>query len=188
MVLETIKTTKCAARLLLLFSLLCGVLYPLLVTGIATFLFPGKAGGSLILKNDAVLGSELIGQKFTLPKYFHGRPSAGDYATIPSGASNQSPTSQTLREAVQGRQVTYGALTPTDLLTTSASGLDPHITPQSAYIQIERIVAERGLDPVAAENIRSMVARNTELPTFGFLGKDRVNVLKLNIELDQELP
>ncbi|MCX6127414.1 MAG: potassium-transporting ATPase subunit KdpC [Proteobacteria bacterium] len=188
MILETVKNTNRAARLLLVFSVICGGIYPLIVTAIGKTLFPAEANGSQILKGEAIIGSELIAQKFTQPKYFHSRPSAADFATIPSGASNQSPTSKSLAEAIQERRKTYGDAAPSDLLTASASGLDPHITPESAQMQIKRIVAARGLDQAGEERLRTIVANNSERPTLGFLGKDRVNVLKLNIHLDQELP
>jgi K+-transporting ATPase ATPase C chain len=188
MILETVKNTNRAARLLLVFSVICGGIYPLLVTAIGKTFFPAEANGSRILKGEAIIGSELIAQKFTQPKYFHSRPSAADFATIPSGASNHGPTSKSLADAIQGRQKTYSDAAPSDLLTASASGLDPHITPESAQMQMERIVAARGLDRTGEERLRAIVAYHSERPTLGFLGKKRVNVLKLNIHLDQELP
>ncbi len=188
MILETVKNANRAARLLLVFSALCGGVYPLLVTAIGQFAFPSQASGSLIVSGQSVIGSELIAQKFTLAKYFHSRPSAADYATIPSGASNQSPTSRALKDAVEQRRIIYNQAVPSDLVTASASGLDPHITPESAQAQISRIIAARVLDAASEQLLRTIVANNTENPTFGFLGKPRVNVLKLNMQLDRELP
>lgn len=188
MILETVKNTTRAARLLLVFSVLCGGIYPLLVTAIGNIGFPAEANGSLIRDSDKVVGSELIAQKFTEPKYFHSRPSAADYATIPSGASNLSPTSQVLRDTIQQRQIILGEKTPSDLVTASASGLDPHISPESALAQVERIREARGLDELGLQKVRTLIAENTEQPTLGFLGKARVNVLKLNIQLEREMP
>lgn len=188
MILETVKNTTRAARLLLVFSVLCGGIYPLLVTAIGNIGFPAAANGSLIVNSEKIVGSELIAQKFTQPKYFHSRPSAADYATIPSGASNLSPTSQVLKDAIQQRKNTYGEKTPSDLVTASASGLDPHISPESALAQVERIRQARGLDELGLQKVRTLIAENTEQPTLGFLGKARVNVLKLNIQLEREMP
>lgn len=188
MIFETVKNTIRASRLLLLFTVLCGGIYPLFVTAVGKIVFPDQANGSLIVSADKVVGSKLIAQKFTLAKYFHSRPSATDFATIPSGASNQSPTSRALKEAILQRENTYGKDAPSDLLTASASGLDPHISPQNARAQLGRIIAARGLDEAKVQTLLEIVANNTEQPTFGFLGNARVNVLTLNMQVDRELP
>lgn len=185
MIFETVKTTNRATRLLLLFTILCGGVYPLFVTVLASLFFQNEASGSLIVEDDKVIGSELIAQKFSQPKYFHARPSASDYATLPSGASNQSATSKALLDIVQDRQSHLGGSAPSDLVTASASGLDPHVSPNSAYFQVERIVSTRGLDSDSAQRLRAMIEKMTERSTFGILGKDRINVLRLNIQLDQ---
>lgn len=188
MVTSTLKNLKVSLRTLLVFSVLTGVIYPLMVTGVATAIFPHQASGSLVLKSDKVVGSDLIAQKFTSPRYFYARPSAADYGTIPSGASNLGPTSASLRQAIDERMKTLGAQAPADLLTTSASGLDPHITPEAAHYQIERITHARALTAIQAQRIQEIIVAATEGPQLGFLGKNRVNVLRLNLELDRVFP
>jgi len=180
-------------------TVLTGLVYPLAVTGIASVLFPYQAGGSLIEKDGKVFGSALIGQNFTDPRNFHGRPSAttdtdpndpsktvpAPYNAANSGGSNAGPTSKALIERIQGdvetaKKVSNGPV-PVDLVTTSASGLDPHITPAAAEFQIARVAAARNL-PV--ERVRALVAQATEDRFLGILGEPRVNVLKLNMALD----
>jgi K+-transporting ATPase ATPase C chain len=168
-----------------------GVIYPLVVTGIAQTVFPFQANGSLIVKDGKAVGSALIGQPFDDPKYFWGRPSAtspfADNAASSAG-SNLSPTNQELVKAVQGRVDALRAAdpgntvpVPVDLVTASGSGLDPHISPAAALYQAPRVARERKLDPQA---VRQLVARHTEGRTFGILGEPRVNVLALNLALD----
>ena len=188
-----------ALVLLVLMTVLTGLVYPLAVTGIASVLFPYQAGGSLIEKDGKVFGSALIGQNFTDPRNFHGRPSAttdtdpndpsktvlAPYNAANSGGSNAGPTSKALIERIQGdvetaKKVSNGPV-PVDLVTTSASGLDPHITPAAAEFQIARVAAARNL-PV--ERVRALVAQATEDRFLGILGEPRVNVLKLNMALD----
>ncbi len=176
----------------LLALILCGV-YPLAVTGTAKLLFKSKADGSLILKENKVIGSELIGQNFSNPKYFHGRPSAAGekgYDAANSSGSNLGPTSQKLIDAlnanikkvleenpgIQASQI------PVDSVTASGSGLDPHISPESAYLQIERIAKVRGF---SSEKIADLIEQQTEKPQLGLFGEKRVNVLKLNLALDR---
>jgi potassium-transporting ATPase KdpC subunit len=188
-----------AIVLLVLMSVLTGLVYPLFMTGVAQLLFPHQAAGSLIEKNGNVIGSELIGQNFTDAKYFHGRPSAttdtdpndatktvsAPYNAGNSGGSNAGPTSKALIERVQGDVVQLkqerDAPIPVDLVTTSASGLDPDITPASAEFQIPRVAAARNL-PV--ERVRALVAQATQDRFLGIFGEPRVNVLKLNLALD----
>jgi K+-transporting ATPase ATPase C chain len=184
-----------ALRMTALMTVLTGLIYPLAVTGIAQALFPGKANGSLLAKNGRVVGSSLIGQNFAKPEYFHPRPSAAGndgYDAMASGGSNLGPTSQKLTDRVkasveQFRQDNpgYAGLIPADYLTTSASGLDPHISPASAAVQVERTAAARHVSP---EQIRTLVSLHTEQPDLGFLGEARVNVLLLNLDLDQKFP
>jgi K+-transporting ATPase ATPase C chain len=179
-----------ALMTLLLFTLITGVAYPLLVTGIAQVVFPFQANGSLIVKDGEVVGSALIGQPFDDPKYFWGRPSATspfpNNAAASSG-SNLSPTNPALISAVQGRvnalraaDPTNPAAVPVDLVTASGSGLDPHISPAAALYQVSRVARERKLSPDA---VRALVHRHTEGRFLGLLGEPRVNVLALNLAL-----
>jgi len=188
-----------AIVLLLLMTVLTGLAYPLAVTGIAAILLPHQAGGSLIERDGKVIGSALIGQNFSDPKYFHGRPSAttdtdpndpsktiaAPYNAANSGGSNAGPTSKALIERVQAdvaalREGNKAAI-PVDLVTTSASGLDPDITPAAAEFQVARVAATRNL---SIERVRALVAQVTEDRFLGIFGEPRVNVLKLNLALD----
>ena len=189
------KQLLIAIKATVVLTLLTGVAYPLLVTGLCKALFRNQADGSLIPINGRVVGSELIGQRFTRPEYFHGRPSAAGndgYDGLASGGSNYGPTNQKLVDRIQSDMKTFRAENPTftgpvpaDLLTASASGLDPHLSPSSAEAQVGRVAAARGLGPDA---VRQLVAANTEGRQFGVLGEPRVNVLKLNLALDQAAP
>jgi K+-transporting ATPase ATPase C chain len=172
---------------------LFGGLYPVFVWGVGRVVFPRKAEGSFIRKADgAIQGSDLVGQAFSRPEYFHGRPSAVDYNAASTGGSNYAPSNPDHLKAVRERAEAVAALEgvsldqiPSDLVTTSGGGLDPHISPAAALLQVERVARERG---VSAERLRKLVEANTEAPTFGFLGKPRVHVLKLNLALDSEVP
>jgi K+-transporting ATPase ATPase C chain len=170
-------------------TVLLGIVYPLLVTGISQVLFHDKANGQLISKDGAVIGSRIIGQPFVGPKYFHSRPSAAGngYDAANSGGTNLGPTNQKLIDrvkqdtsSVQGENPSTPV--PVDLITTSASGLDPDITPAAAEFQVPRIARERGLSEAA---VRELVRRYTQQRQLGFLGEVRVNVLELNLALDQ---
>jgi K+-transporting ATPase ATPase C chain len=186
-----------ALKLTLVLTLLSGVAYPLLVTGLSKVLFPHQASGSLIQANGKTIGSELIGQRFTRPEYFHGRPSAAgndgyDAVASGGGASNYGATNQKLVDRVQGDLKTFRAENPTftgpvpsDLVTTSGSGLDPHLSPASAEAQVGRVAAARHL---SIDAVRQIVAANTEGRQFGILGEPRVNVLTLNLALDRSAP
>ncbi len=176
---------------LLILTVITGVVYPLVVTGIAQMVFPYQANGSLIVKDGKVVGSALIGQPFDDPKYFWSRPSATspfpNNAAASSG-SNLSPTNPALISAVQGRvdalqaaDPTNKAAVPVDLVTASGSGLDPHISPAAALYQVSRVARERKLAPDA---VRALVHRHTEGRFLGLLGEPRVNVLALNLALD----
>jgi K+-transporting ATPase ATPase C chain len=182
------QTLKISLLMTVVTTVLFGLLYPLLVTGLAQVLFPAKANGSLIYRNNALVGSRLLGQAFSGPGYFHSRPSAaGDgYDAANSGGSNLGPTNHLLLDRVKGdveklRAENPGAPIPADLVTSSASGLDPDISPDAAEFQIPRIARERGMD---AAQLRAIVARHTMARQFGVLGEPRVNVLELNLELD----
>ncbi len=176
---------------LLFFTLVTGVAYPLLVTGIAQAVFSDQANGSLIVKDGKVVGSALIGQPFDDPKYFWGRPSATSPFPNNAGASsgsNLSPTNPALISAVQGRvdalraaDPTNQAAVPVDLVTASGSGLDPHISPAAALYQVSRVARARKLSP---EAMAELVERHTEGRFLGLLGEPRVNVLTLNLSLD----
>ena len=182
-----------ALVILALMTLITGVAYPLVVTGIAQTLFRAQANGSLIVKDGKPVGSTLIGQPFDDPKYFWSRPSAtspfGDNASSSSG-SNLSPTNPDLVKTVQGRVDALRAAdsgndapVPVDLVTASGSGLDPHISPAAALYQVSRVAKARKLDP---EAVRQVVERHTEGRFLGFLGEPRVNVLTLNLALDEK--
>lgn len=180
----------------LLFTLstlvLFGIAYPLFVWGVGRIVFPGRAEGSLIRKADGtVMGSELVGQLFTRPEYFHGRPSGVDYNAASTGGTNYGPSNPDQLAAVRQRAsaiveregVSLDEI-PSDLVTASGGGLDPHISPEAALIQVERVANERG---VHAERVRELVESHTEGSTLGFLGRPRVHVLGLNLALDEQL-
>ena len=170
-------------------TVLFGLIYPLVVTGIAQAIFPRQANGELIKQGDKLVGSHLLGQPFTQPGYFWSRPSAAGsagYDPTASGSSNYAPTNKALIDrvnaSVQQLQPTNpGAPVPVDLVTTSGSGLDPDITPAAAEFQVPRVAKERGM---SEQDVRAAVARHTKGRQWGFLGEPRVNVLDLNLDLD----
>ncbi len=173
-------------------TLLLGVVYPLVVTGIAQALFADKANGQLIERNGKVVGSRLIGQGFSSPGYFRSRPSAAGtgYDPLNSGGTNLGPTNKKLMDSVKAavdaaKQENPSAPVPVDLVTSSASGLDPHISPAAALFQVPRVARERG---VPEEVVRQLVEAHTAGRQFGFLGEPVVNVLELNLALDDRHP
>lgn len=177
-------------KLTLIFTVLTGLAYPLLVTGIAQVFFREQANGSLEVRKNQIVGSSLLAQKFESPRYFWPRPSASDFGTVPSGASNLGPTSQTLQSNVLARAEAFRAahalpgrnIVPADMAFQSGSGLDPHISPESAMLQIHRVASARNM---SESTLEELVTKVTEPPQFGFLGEPRVNVLLLNLALDK---
>jgi K+-transporting ATPase ATPase C chain len=196
-----LREIRPAIVVLVALTLICGLGYPLAMTGIAEVIFPYQAQGSLIERDGHVVGSELIGQVFTSDKYFHGRPSAttapdpndstktvaAPYNAANSGGSNYGPSNKALIDRVQGdidtlKKENPSATVPIDLVTTSASGLDPHISPDAALFQVPRVAKTRNL---SEDRVRQLVAEHTEGRLFGLLGEPRVNVLELNLALDK---
>jgi potassium-transporting ATPase KdpC subunit len=182
-----------AVRVLLVLTVLTGMIYPLTLTLIAGIIFPVQANGSLITRNGQIIGSALIGQKFDDARYFWPRPSAIDYNPLPSGGSNQGPTSAALQSTVKDRAATLrhannlatDATIPTDLLFASGSGLDPHISPDAARLQIDRVATARGFTTAQREQLTVLVEKAIERPQLAVLGEPRVNVLLLNLAVDQ---
>lgn len=173
-------------------TILLGIIYPLVVTGLAQVIFPKQANGQLIQKDGKIIGSAIIGQGFSGAGYFHSRPSATavPYDAANSVGSNLGPTNQKLIDRVKQDVATLHAENPNqpvpiDLVTTSASGFDPHISPAAADFQVPRIAKDRG---ITVEQLRALIAKHTEGRQFGFLGEPRVNVLELNLELDERFP
>jgi K+-transporting ATPase ATPase C chain len=182
------KTLQTAIKFIMFMTVLTGIAYPLLITGVGRLFFAHQAEGSLIIEKGRVLGSELIAQKFTDPRYFWPRPSAIDYDPLPSGGSNSGPTSASLRDSIMVRRsrfaAAYGTPVPADLLCASGSGLDPHISPEAAHYQLERVASARQLDKAQRTALLSLINKCAEAPTIGILGQPRVNVLRLNLALD----
>lgn len=189
------KQLRPAIVMTLVLCVITGLVYPGVVTGLAQVLFPRQANGSLVKVNGRVVGSALIGQTFTQPYYFHSRPSAAGsgYDATASSGTNKGPTdkkladtlvAQAIDSAVKNEHVAKGQI-PGDMVTSSASGLDPHISPENAHLQVARVAAARN---ASATSVHGLVDAHTEGRQFGFLGEPRVNVLLLNIALDGALP
>ncbi len=185
--------TIIALKFLAVMTVLTGIIYPLIMTGIAQAGFPSKSNGSLILKDGKVIGSELIGQKFDSTIYFWSRPSAIGYNPIPSSGSNYGPTSDTLRKQVNARRISFASANsltdalsvPKEMVFASGSGLDPHISPEAALMQVERVVNARHFDNTKKEILLKKINDLTEQPQYLLFGERRVNVLMLNLELDK---
>jgi len=182
-------------RFILLFSIIVGVLYPLSITGVSALVFPFQSQGSILVKQGTAKGSLLIGQKFSSPKYFHGRPSSAineagtGYNAENSGASNFGPSNETMIKTIEQRFATVRSendlqtteAIPADFVQASASGLDPHISPESALLQVARIAKERNL---SEQTLRTVIDKHTQQPLLGLWGQPSVNVVQLNLDLD----
>lgn len=186
---DILTSLRPAFVLALLFTVLLGIAYPLAMTGLGQVLFPKQANGSLIEENGRAIGSELVGQGFSDPRYFASRPSAAGkgYDGLASSGSNLGPASQALADRVRAdvarlHETTPDSPVPSDLVTTSASGLDPDISPEAAFYQVRRVAAARALRP---DDVRRIVERSIERPLLGFIGEPHVNVLSLNRQLDR---
>jgi len=184
-----LKNIFISIRLLSIVTILLGFIYPLFITGVSQLFFYKQANGSIIKEKNNMIGSELIGQKFSSPKYFWGRPSASDYGTIPSGASNLGFTSADLKKNIEDRKKVFGGKKdiPNDLLFASGSGIDPDISPEAVIFQLERVAKSRNFNENQIMELRQLVEKSIVKRQFGILGEDRVNVLKLNLEVDKIL-
>ena len=187
------KTLFISFKVFLFFTLLTGVIYPILVTGIAQIVFPVKANGSLVVNDNKIIGSELIGQQFDSPAYFSSRPSFISYNPLPSGSSNYGVTNVKLKNLVKDHKNKFIAFNrldsltpiPSEMLFASGSGLDPHISPEAALLQTDRISNVRHLDNLKKQKLLQLIKDQTEMPQFFILGETRINVLNLNLELNK---
>jgi potassium-transporting ATPase KdpC subunit len=182
-----------ALKFLLSMIILTGIIYPLMMTGVAQVIFPEKANGSLIVKDGKLIGSRLIGQKFDSIIYFSSRPSAIDYNPVPSSGSNLGPTSDKLKMQLTERRKEFATLNsvkdstkiPVEMLFASGSGLDPHISPEAALIQLNRVVASRNYNDIQKKKILEIIQNLVENPQFSLLGDPRINVFELNLAMDK---
>ena len=187
------KTFIISLKIFLFFTILTGIIYPLFVTGIAQIVFPDKANGSMIVINHKTVGSKLIGQQFDSNIYFSSRPSAISYNPLPSGGSNYGLTNAKLKAFVTGQKKHFISFNQLDSLTTipsemlfaSASGLDPHISPKAALLQVDRIAKARNFNTIQKQKLLQRITNLTEPPQLLCLGEERINVLVLNIELNK---
>lgn len=177
-------------RAILVMTILCGLIYPLAMTGLCQALFPFQANGSIIERDGKIIGSALIGQEFKADKYFSGRPSANEYNAADSAGTNYGTTNKELQKQVEERaaavRAKYGLLptekVPSDMVTNDAAGFDPHLSLKSIRLQVNRVAQARHMDK---DFVLKLVEQNTEYPSLGFIGEERVNVLKLNLDLDE---
>lgn len=187
------KTLIISLKIFLFFTVLTGIIYPLLVTGISQIANPAKANGSLIIRDGKTIGSELVGQQFDTEIYFTSQPSAISYNPLPSGGSNYGLTNSKLKDLVNQRKqqfITFNnldstAIIPSEMLFASASGLDPHISKQTALLQVNRIKTSRNFNDDQYQKLLQCIENQTETPQLIILGQERVNVLLLNLELDK---
>jgi potassium-transporting ATPase KdpC subunit len=187
------KTLIISLKIFLFFTVLTGVIYPLFITGIARLVFPAKANGSLVVSNNQVIGSELIGQQFDSIIYFSSRPSNVGYNPLPSGGSNYGLTNSKLKKLVEDRKTQFLAFNeldsstaiPSEMLFASASGLDPHISPEAALLQVDRIAKARNFSAEQKQKLIECVKNNIEGPQYFLFGEPRINVLLLNLRLDE---
>ena len=187
------KTFIISIKAIIIFTLITGIIYPLLIYGIGKIIFPKQSNGSLMMKDGKVIGSELIGQSFDSTIYFHSRPSVINYQPSPSSGSNLGPTSSLLKQKVDSLRlayIEYNGLAkttdvPPDAIFASGSGIDPHISLENANLQTYRVAKARGFNSEKRNKLIELVKENTEQPQLGFLGEVRINVVKLNVELDK---
>jgi K+-transporting ATPase ATPase C chain len=187
------KNLITSIKLFAALTIITGIIYPLCVTVLAQIVFPYQSNGSIIKLNGTNIGSELIGQDFSINKYFRGRPSAIGYNPMPSGGSNLGPTSVMLVDSVRERDKLFIKVNvlqeetplPSEMLFSSASGVDPHISPESALLQVNRVCSARGFNENKKKNLLELINRLIEKPQWGIFGESRINVLLLNIELDK---
>ncbi len=187
------KILKISLKIFLFLTVLTGIVYPLLVTGIAQLAFPAQANGGLISENNKIIGSKLIGQQFDTAVYFSSRPSAVAYNPLPSGGSNFGLTNLKLKNLVAERKSQFIAFNqldsltviPSEMLFASASGLDPHISPQAALLQVNRVAKARNFNSSQKQRLIDLIHSDTENPQYGVLGEERINVLNLNMQLDR---
>jgi len=187
------KQVLISVKILLLFSLVTGIIYPLFITGMANLLFKDKADGSLIKRNDQVIGSSLIGQAFDSLAYFWSRPSAIGYNPLPSGGSNLGLTNEKIRQQLMERERYFlrvnslppGTHVPSEMVFTSGSGLDPHISPEAALLQVDRIAKARNFSIIQRNELQILITKLIEEPQLSLFGQERINVFMLNLELDK---
>jgi potassium-transporting ATPase KdpC subunit len=188
------KTTILQAlRMVLVMTVFTGIIYPVAMTLLSLAMFPYQAKGSMIEKNGVIIGSELIGQKFISDKYFHSRPSAIDYNPAPSCGTNWGPTDKRMQDSAKARTAQFKlqnnlattTIVPKDMLFASASGVDPHISPEAAQMQVEHIAKVRGFNQAQITSLKKLVEDFTQAPQLQLFGDPRVNVLKLNLALDE---
>lgn len=187
------RTFIISLKIFLLLTVITGIVYPLFITGLADTIFPSKANGSIVYRNDKAVGSKLIGQQFDTTIYFSSRPSAINYNPLPSGGSNYGITNSKLKQQVDDRKRKFIAFNhlspsteiPSEMLFASGSGLDPHISVKAAQLQIDRIAEARNFNAVQKKELADIVRKHTETPQFKILGEERVNVLLLNLDLDK---
>lgn len=186
-----VKHLRVSALMVAAFTVICGVVYPLLVTGITAVMAPYQRNGSMVIANEREIGSDLVGQLWTSARYFHGRPSAINNQPLPSGGTNRTVASVAFRKDVATRRDSLAMMNdaartdvPSDLVMTSASGIDPHISPEAARLQVARVMNARGMGPSRRVDVERLIVASTDRPFLGVFGTERVNVLRLNIAMD----